>query len=127
MELERNTARNLAFSMAQCSLHPYVSSTYQYPPGPFPSVSAACHCSRFLRSSRILGMTNTPPRQRLCMASVHATLLHRCFVECFSHLAKTRKHSVNFLPSVTHDKKISVNYTSATTSLSDIFCWILSK
>jgi hypothetical protein len=52
---------------------------------------------------------------------------HNCFVECFRHSAKTRKHSANFFPSVTLDKYVSVNCTSVTDSLSSTFCRALDK
>jgi hypothetical protein len=49
------------------------------------------------------------------------------FAECMKHSTKPGKHSVKALSSVTTDKKVSVNCTSATTSLSSTFCQALDK
>jgi hypothetical protein len=52
---------------------------------------------------------------------------HNCFVECFRHSAKPKKHSADSLPSVTLGKEVSANCTSAMASLSSTFCRSLDK
>jgi hypothetical protein len=58
---------------------------------------------------------------------VCSTTGHNCFVECLKHTTKNRKYSVKSLSSVTLGKKVSVNCTSATTSLPSTFCRKLGK
>jgi hypothetical protein len=60
------------------------------------------------------------------ICGVWLTTRHNCFAECFRHSAKPRKHPAKSLPSVTLDKEVSTNCTSATTSLSSTFYRALS-
>lgn len=55
------------------------------------------------------------------ICGVWLTTRHNCFAECFRHSAKPRKHSAKSLSSVTLDKEVSTNCTSATASLSSTF------
>lgn len=61
------------------------------------------------------------------ICGVWLTTRHNCFAECFRHSVEPRKHSAKSLPSVTLDKEVSTNCTSATASLSSTFCRALSK